>query len=220
MSGTPDPDTSGVPNHESVTVEDERFPVVGIGASAGGLEAFRQLLRHLPTDTGMAFVLIQHLDPDQKSILREILARETVMAVQEVQDGMTVEPNCVYVIPPNATMMIAQGRLHLIPRDRTRKIAMPVDTFFFSLAEDQGSKAIAIVLSGGDGDGSRGLEAVKGGGGITFAQCKDSAQVTSMPNTAVATGQVDFILPSQEIAEKLATISRHPYRTYLISLRA
>ena len=211
MSETPDPNASGVPNHESTTVQDERFPVVGIGASAGGLEAFRQLLRHLPTDTGMAFVLIQHLDPDQKSILREILARETVMAVQEVQDGMTVEPNCVYVIPPNATMTIAQGKLHLIPRDRTRKIAMPVDTFFFSLAEDQGSKAIAIVLSGGDGDGSRGLEAVKGSGGITFAQCKDSAQVTSMPNKAVATGQVDFILPPQEISERLATISRHPY---------
>ncbi|GAB4384465.1 MAG: chemotaxis protein CheB [Elainellaceae cyanobacterium] len=211
MSETDDPNSAPLPNDEPITAQDERFPVVGIGASAGGLEAFRQLLRHLPQDTGMAFVLIQHLNPDQKSILGEILTRETTMPVQEVQDGVTVEPNCVYVIPPNTTLTIAQGRLHLTPRDRTRKLAMPVDTFFFSLAEDQGGKAIAIVLSGGDGDGSRGLEAVKGAGGITFAQCKESAQVSSMPNTAVATGQVDFILPPQEIAEKLATISNHPY---------
>lgn len=211
MSETPDSNGSKVPDPQSVNDQDERFPVVGIGASAGGLEAFRQLLRHLPVDTGMAFVLIQHLDPDQKSILREILTRETAMSVQDVQDGMTVEPNSVYVIPPNTTLTIAQGQLHLIPRDRTRRLVMPVDTFFFSLAEDQGSKAIAIVLSGGDGDGSRGLEAVKGAGGITFAQCKESAQVSSMPNTAVATGQVDFILPPQQIAEQLATISRHPY---------
>lgn len=214
MSEIPESDTSENPNHKPINAPDDRFPIVGIGASAGGLEAFRQLLRHLPIDTGMAFVLIQHLDPDQKSILKEILARETAMPVQEVQDGMTVKPNCVYVIPPNTSMTIAQGQLHLLPRDRTRRIAMSVDTFFLSLADDQGSQAIAIVLSGGDGDGSRGLEAIKGAGGITFAQCKESAQVSSMPNMAVATGQVDFILPPQQIAEKLAAISRHPYIVY------
>ncbi|HEY9761068.1 MAG TPA: chemotaxis protein CheB [Trichocoleus sp.] len=191
--------------------QNEQFPIVGVGASAGGLEAFRQLLSHLPTDTGMAFVLVQHLDPNQKSLLSEILSRATTMPVVEVQDGMTVEPNCVYVIPPNTKMAIAQGQLSLSPRDKVRGMAMPVDTFLFSLAEDLGRRAIAIVLSGGDGDGSRGLEAVKEAGGITFAQCEDSAQVSSMPNTAVATGQVDFILPPQEIAEKLATLSRHPY---------
>jgi two-component system CheB/CheR fusion protein len=187
------------------------FPIVGIGASAGGLEAFTQLLRHLPTDTGMAFVLIQHLDPNQKSLLSEILSRATAMSVVETQDGMVVEPNCVYVIPPNAKMTITQGRLSLAPRDKARGTAMPVDTFFLSLAEDQGNKAIAIVLSGGDGDGSRGLAAIKEAGGITFAQCEDSAQFSSMPNTAVATGQVDFVLPPQDMAEELATLSRHPY---------
>jgi two-component system, chemotaxis family, CheB/CheR fusion protein len=190
---------------------ENRFPVVGIGASAGGLEAFRQLLSHLPTDTGMAFVLIQHLDPKHKSLLREILARETAMPVVEVLDNMAVEPNCVYVIPPNTKMEIEQGLLKLTPREKSRAMVMPVDTFFLSLAADLGSKAIAVVLSGGDGDGSQGLEAVKEAGGITFAQNEDSAQVSSMPNTAVATGHVDFILLPQEIAVELANISRHPY---------
>ena len=189
----------------------DRFPVVGIGASAGGLEAFRKLLSHLPADTGMAFVLIQHLAPDHKSLLSEILARETAMPVLEVRDEMAVEPNCVYVIPPNTKMQIEQGLLKLTPREKSRAMVMPVDTFFLSLAADLGSKAIAVVLSGGDGDGSQGLEAVKDAGGITFAQCEDSAQVSSMPHTAVATGHVDFILRPEEIAQELAKISRHPY---------
>ena len=197
---------------DSLSLE-KRFPVVGIGASAGGLDAFRQLLSHLPTDTGMAFVLIQHLAPDHKSLLTEILARETTMSVFEVRDRMAVEPNCVYVIPPNTKMTIEQGLLKLTPRAQSRAMIKPVDTFFLSLAADLGSKAIAVVLSGGDGDGSQGLEAVKDAGGITFAQCEASAQVSSMPNMAVATGHVDFILSPQEIATELANISRHPYIT-------
>ncbi|PSB05032.1 chemotaxis protein CheB [Merismopedia glauca] len=216
----PQPDAAEKLDSEQLSGRNEQFPVVGIGASAGGLDAFRQLLSHLPTDTGMAFVLIQHLAPNQKSLLREILARETAMPVVEVQDGMVVEPNCVYVIPPNTKMAIAQGLLRLTPRERNRGVSMPVDAFFLSLAADRGSKAIAIVLSGGDGDGARGLEAVKGAGGITFAQCEDSAEVSSMPNTAVATGQVDFILPPQEIAEELAKISRNPYVTHPNPARA
>ena len=195
---------------DSLSLEN-RFPVVGIGASAGGLDAFRQFLSHLPTDTGMAFVLIQHLAANQKSLLREILARETEMPVVEVRDEMAVEPNCVYVIPPNTKMEIEQGLLKLTPREKSRARVMPVDTFFLSLAADLGNKAIAVVLSGGDGDGSQGLEAVKDAGGITFAQSEDSAQVSSMPHTAVATGHVDFILDPQEIAVELAKISHHPY---------
>jgi two-component system, chemotaxis family, CheB/CheR fusion protein len=189
----------------------ECFPVVGIGASAGGLDAFRQLLSHLPIDTGMAFVFIQHLEPNQKSLLSEILSRETVMPVVEVQEGMAVTPNCIYVIPPSTKMVILEGLLHLTPRDKTHGVAMPIDAFFLSLAVDRGSKAIAVVLSGGESDGARGLEAVKEAGGITFAQCESSAKVSSMPNTAVATGQVDFVLPPAAIAEELAKISRHPY---------
>ncbi|NJR66312.1 MAG: hypothetical protein HC772_14915, partial [Leptolyngbyaceae cyanobacterium CRU_2_3] len=187
------------------------IPVVGIGASAGGLAAFTQVLSHLPIDTGMAFVIVQHLSPDQESLLSLLLSRSTQMPVSEVQDGMALAPNQIYVIPPNASMTLTEGVLKLAPRDRTRGRFMSVDTFLLSLAEDRGNKAIAVVLSRGDGDGSRGLEAIKAAGGITFAQSQETAQADSMPNTAVATGQVDFILPPEKIAEKLVEISRHPY---------
>lgn len=190
---------------------DELFPVVGIGASAGGLEAFTELLTYLPDDTGMAFVIIQHMAPAQESMLNVILARATQMPVQEVQDGMVIVPNQVYVIPPNAAMRIEQGTLRLTPRVSAPRPFMSVDTFLLSLAEERSNKGIAVILSGADSDGARGLEAVKAAGGITFAQCQESAQVDSMPNTAIATGQVDFILPPDQIAQKLAEISQHPY---------
>ncbi|MDF5706715.1 MAG: chemotaxis protein CheB [Nostoc sp. S4] len=189
----------------------ELFPIVAMGASAGGLEAFTRLLSHLPSDTGMAFVLIQHLSPNQKSLLSEILSGITQMAVSEVKDGTVVQPNHVYVIPPNAKMTISEGVLKLSPRPKTRGHFMTVDAFFISLAEERGSKAIAVVLSGGDADGARGLEVIKGAGGITFAQCEETARVSSMPNTAIASGYVDFILPPEAIAEELIKISRHPY---------
>jgi two-component system CheB/CheR fusion protein len=192
----------------------ELFPIVGIGASAGGLEAFSQLLKHLPIDTGMGFVLIQHLSPDHKSQLSEILARTTQMPVLEVQDCMIVEPNHVYIIPPNSKMTLAQNLLRLTPREKIQGKDISVDAFFNSLAQERGSKGIGVVLSGADGDGSLGLKAIKVAGGITFAQCEASAQVSSMPNTAAATGHVDFILSPEEIAAELAKISRHPYVTY------
>lgn len=135
------------------------------------------------------------------------------MPVTEVQEGMRVEPNQVYVIPPNARMTIAQGVLHLVPREPGRGHFMSVDAFFLSLAAERGNRAIGVVLSGGDADGSRGLEEIKAAGGITFAQSEETAKVSSMPNTAVATGHVDFILPPQAIGEELARISRHPYVT-------
>ncbi|MEH2290869.1 chemotaxis protein CheB [Nostoc sp.] len=191
--------------------DNKLFPIVAMGASAGGLEAFIELLRNLPTDTGMGFVLVQHLSPDQKSLLSEILARTTQMPVKEVEQGMSVEPNNVYVIPPNKTMTISQGVLQLIPREKVRGLSKTVDAFFTSLAEERGSKAIGVVLSGGDGDGVQGLEEIKAAGGITFAQCEDSARVSSMPNTAVASGNVDFILTPQAIAQELAKLSSHPY---------
>jgi two-component system, chemotaxis family, CheB/CheR fusion protein len=203
--------TTSQASNEEQNNQKELFPIVGMGASAGGLEAFTQLLSHLPNDTGMAFVLIQHLSPHQKSLLTEILSRTTEMPVIEVQDGMSVEPNHVYVIPPNKMMTISQGVLKLMPREKIRGINMTVDAFFCSLAEERASKAIAVVLSGGDSDGTRGVQTIKAAGGITFAQCEDTAKVSSMPNTAVASGYVDFILPPQAIAQELANISRHPY---------
>jgi two-component system CheB/CheR fusion protein len=192
---------------------DAPFPIVGIAASAGGLEAFTELLSHLPVDTGMAFVLIQHLAPDHKSLLTEILARQTQMPVSEVKDGVAVEPNQVYVIPPNTKMVLCKGVLQLSPREKIYGKYMPGDAFFTSLAIDRGHKAIAVVLSGGDGDGSLGLKAIKTAGGMTFAQCQDTAKFDSMPNTAVATGNVDFVLPPEKIAEELANYSRNPLLT-------
>jgi two-component system, chemotaxis family, CheB/CheR fusion protein len=190
---------------------DASFPIVGIAASAGGLEAFTELISHLPTDTGMAFVLIQHLSPDYKSLLSEILSRVTQMPVQQVQDRMMVEPNEIYVISPGTQMTLVDGMLHLAPRQKTFGKYLPGDTFFESLAADRGNKAIAVVLSGTDGDGSQGLKAVKVAGGVTFAQCEATAKFDSMPNTAVATGNVDFVLPPQAIAAELTQLSRSPF---------
>ncbi|MEG4576321.1 chemotaxis protein CheB [Microcoleus sp. N3A4] len=194
------------------------FPIVGIAASAGGLEAFTDLLSHLPVDTGMAFVLIQHLAPDHKSLLTDILARQTQMPVSEVQNGVAVKPNQVYIIPPNTKMVLCKGVLQLSPREKIYGKYMPGDAFFTSLAIDRGHKAIAVVLSGGDGDGSLGLMAIKAAGGMTFAQCQDTAKFDSMPNTAVATGNVDFVLPPEKIAEELAKYSRSRLLTSTISL--
>lgn len=190
------------------------FLAVGIGASAGGLEAVSELLHHLPTDSGMAYVLIQHLSPDQPSLMSEILARTTLMSVTEVEDGVVIEPNHIYIIPSNTQMTVEAGRLRLVPRDRTQQKFMPIDTFFRSLATAYGNQAVGVILSGLDGDGAQGIREIKGNGGITFAQCEESAQYSSMPHMAVATGKVDFILPPTEIAAKLADISCHPYLSY------
>src|SRR6516162_6004005 len=184
-------------------------PVVGVGASAGGLEAFTQMLRALPVDTGMAFVLVQHLAPTHASMLTEILSQATSMPVAEVQDQMPVEPNHVYIIPPGTNMVISRGVLQLSPRAETRGQHRPIDPFFRSLAEDQGHKVIGVILSGTATDGTLGLEAIKAEGGITFAQ-DDTAQHDSMPRSAVAAGCVDFVLPPDEIAKEIARIGRHP----------
>jgi two-component system CheB/CheR fusion protein len=191
--------------------QNDLFPIVGIGASAGGLQAFIQLLSHLPIDTGMAFVIIQHMLADRESVLSVILARSTLMPVHEAKDGIVIAPNQVYVIPPNASMTIERSVLKLTPRSRGRGVFMSVDIFLLSLAQERGNKAIGVILSGGDGDGAQGLKAIKGAGGITFAQCEESAQVSSMPNTAAATGEVDFILTPEKIAQKIAELGRHPY---------
>lgn len=210
---TPEAIAPAALDSEQLTETDAPFPIVGIAASAGGLEAFTQLLSHLPADTGMAFVLIQHLDPNHKSLLSEILARTTQMPVNEVKDGVVVEPNQVYVIPPNTKMVLCKGVLQLSPREKIYGKYLPGDAFFTSLAIDRGHKAIAVVLSGGDGDGSLGLKAIKAAGGMTFAQCQDTAKFDSMPNTAVATGNVDFVLPPEKIAEELANYSHNPLLT-------
>ena len=190
--------------------------IVGIGASAGGLEAFTQLLRNLPANTGMAFVLVQHLDPKHKSMLTQLLSLRTKMPVNEARHGVAVEPDHVYIIPPNMDMTISRGVLGLGPRTEVRGHHMPIDQFFHSLAEDQKSSAIGVILSGTASDGALGLRAIKARGGITFAQDEKSAKYGGMPHSAVEIGAVDLILPPEGIAKELVRISRHPYgRAYL-----
>ncbi len=183
----------------------DAFPIVAIGASAGGLEAFVELFKHLPANTGMGFVIIQHLDPHRKNQLTEILSRATRMRVVVAREKMPVEPNRVYVIPFNKRMTIQRGRLKLGRRDGTHLL---INDFFVSLAKDQGRRGIAVILSGTGQDGTLGLEAIKGAFGITFAEDEASAQFSSMPASATATGLVDFTLPPAKIALELTRIAR------------
>jgi len=195
---------------ETLEKEAGAFPIVGVGASAGGLEAFTQMLGALPVDTGMAFVLVQHLAPKHASMLAEILSRTTAMPVTEVHDEPRVEPNRVYVIPPDRDMVISKGCLQLRPREKTRGQHRPIDLFLRSLAEDQQEWAIGVILSGTATDGTLGLEQIKAEGGITFAQ-DGTAQQSSMPQSAIATGCVDFVLPPAGIAREIGQIARHPH---------
>ncbi len=185
------------------------FPVVGLGASAGGLEAFTLLLKALPIDPGMAFVLVPHLDPTHESAMTELLARATRMPVQQVRDNVRLEPSQVFVIPPGQNMTIVDGHLRLAKREAG--VHMPIDTFFSSLASELHSNAIGVILSGTASDGTLGAAAIKSEGGITFAQDSRSAKYDGMPNSAIAAGCIDFVLPPERIAEELLRIRLHPY---------
>ena len=188
------------------------FPIVGIGASAGGLAAFEAFFSGMPADTdpGMAFVLIQHLDPNHKSILTEIIQRYTRMQVFEVQDGVTVKPNCVYIIPPNADLAFLNGALQLIEPVAARAQRLPIDFFFRSLAQDQHERAIGVVLSGTGSDGTLGAREIKGEGGLVLAQKPESAQYDGMPRNVIATGMADFELPPAEMpARIIAYVAAH-----------
>jgi signal transduction histidine kinase/chemotaxis response regulator CheB len=184
--------------------------VVGVGASAGGLEAFSLLLADLPADTGLAFVLVQHLDPTRKSNLSEILGRATTMPVREAGDGLMVERNRVYVIPPNTELTIVDRVLKLSPHSQTQEPHLPIDHFLRSLAQDCGTRAIAVILSGSSSDGLLGVQAVKEAGGVTFAQEPASAEFPSMLGMPDSAGCVDFVLPLEGIAAELARIAQHP----------
>ena len=179
------------------------FPIIGLGASAGGLEAFEQFFRHVPPDTGMAFVLVSHLDPSHASILTEILQRTMSMPVVEAQDQMQIMPNCVYVIPPNRDMTIFHGALQLSLPGEPHGQRMPIDLFLRSLAEDQAEKSIGIILSGTGTDGTLGLRAILGAGGITLAQEPTTAKFDGMPISAIQTGYVTHILPVEKMPEAL-----------------
>jgi two-component system CheB/CheR fusion protein len=184
------------------------FPVVALGASAGGLEAFTRVLQHLPPNTGMAFLLIQHLAPHHASQLASLLSRVSSMPVLEVEDETPVQPDHVFVIPPNKLMTISQGILRLAPRLPTTGVPMPIDHFFRSLAQDQRGAAVGVVLSGTDSDGALGLQAIREGGGITIAQSEESAKFSGMPHRAASGGPIDLILPPEEIASAIASIGQ------------
>ncbi len=187
------------------------FCIVGIGASAGGLEAVTTLLQHIPADSGMAIVLVQHLSPTHKSMLTEILSKKSAIPVTEAIDGMKVVPNHFYIIPPNASMTIENDSLHLHQRQSdAHQQNLPIDLFLTSLAEYRKDKAIAVILSGTASDGSLGVKAIKGYGGITFAQ-DETAKFDMMPKNAIATGSIDFILSPEGIAKELVNLSSHPY---------
>ena len=189
-------------------IKENSFPVVAIGASAGGLEAMMELLKYLPADTGMAYIFVQHLSPDHKSMLTEILSKKTKMKVQEIDDMDKIKPNHVFVIPYNKGIEVTDGHIKLISRS-SRNVAISIDILFSSLAEAQKERVIGIILSGSASDGAMGMKTIKQEGGLTFAQ-DDTAQFTSMPHSAIATGAVDFVLPPKEIALELARLSKHP----------
>jgi len=179
--------------------QEKGFPIVGIGASAGGLAAFEAFFSGMPADVdpGMAFVLVQHLAPDHKSILTDLIRRYTRMQVFEVEDGMTVRQNCAYIIPPNRDMAFHSGTLQLMEPASPRGQRLPIDFFFRSLAQDQRERAIGIVLSGTGSDGTIGVRAIKGEGGMVMAQIPESTEYDGMPRSAIGTGLVDYeLLPA------------------------
>ncbi|MBG6111620.1 two-component system CheB/CheR fusion protein [Flavobacterium sp. CG_9.10] len=191
-------------------VEKESFTVVAIGASAGGLEAVSILLKNLPSTTGMAFIYAQHLNPDHKSLLTTILSKITKMKVQEIDNMEKMEPNNVYVMPPNKEIAVVDGHIRLLPRLKKMGSNLSIDVLFSSLAETHKSNVIGVVLSGYAHDGMIGLKAIKAAGGITFAQ-DETAQASSMPNSAIATGAVDYILPPEEIAIEIVRLSQNNF---------
>jgi len=191
---------------EKETLEATVFPVVAIGASAGGLEAYTEFFHALPSDTGMAFVLVQHLDPSHHSILAEILARATRMPVEEVKPKAKIRHNHVYVIPAGASMSIADGSLMLTPRRKGPGQHAPINIFMRSLAQERKSGAIGVILSGTGTDGTSGMEDIKAEGGITFVQEPASAKYDGMPGSAIDSGCVDFILRPRDIAREIARI--------------
>ncbi|MGB0562489.1 MAG: chemotaxis protein CheB, partial [Spirulinaceae cyanobacterium] len=182
--------------------------LVGVGASAGGLRALEEFFDHMPADSGAAFVVVQHLSPDFKSLMKELLERRTRMTVKRVEDGMKIEPNIVYLITPRNNLIIDAGTLKLIEQNEfpRQQPNFPIDIFLNSLAQDQGDRAIGIVLSGTGSDGTRGLQSISEAGGLTFAQSPATAEFDGMPQSAIATGIVDQVLPPQEIARTVCEI--------------
>src|ERR1700712_5117264 len=190
-----------------------QFPVVGIGASAGGLEAVKTFLKALPAKSGMAYVFIQHLSPRHESSLPEILQKVAPFPVQHITDNVHLEHDHLYIIPENKIVTVIDSTLKLAPLDSKNKKTNTIDLFFSSLGVVYQSYAVGIVLSGALHDGTLGLQVIKSYGGLTFAQDEGSAAFDSMPKSVIRAGAVDFILPPEKIAEKIIAINR-PFHTH------
>ena len=179
------------------------FPIVGIGASAGGLEALEQFLKNVPVGSGVAFVIVQHLDPTRKGVMSELLQRATSMKVVQVKDRTLVRPDCVYVIPPNKDMSLLHGMLHLLAPVATRGLRLPIDFFLRSLAQDQQEHSVGVILSGMGSDGTLGLRAIKEAAGVVLVQEPATAKFDSMPRSAIDAGLADIVAPADELPGKI-----------------
>lgn len=202
---------AGKPENDAEDGIGGAFPIVGIGMSAGGLEVASLFLKAMPSNSGMAFVFVQHLDPTRQSLLAELLARETQMPVIQILDGMRVEPNHVYVIVPAKTLLIEDGVLKLVAPDQPRGHRHPIDDFFSALAHDQKARAIAIVLSGAGSNGSAGVQYIKQAGGMSIAQDPGTARFDSMPRHAIASGAIDLVLAPEQMPAALLRYIEHSY---------
>jgi two-component system, chemotaxis family, CheB/CheR fusion protein len=204
---------SAPPRHTPVPRRgDGRFPIVGIGASAGGLEALEEFLRHVPAGSGLAFVIVQHLDPTHKGLLPELLQRTTGMPVRQIKDRTRVQPDCVYVIPPNTDLSILRGVLHLLTPAAPRGLRLPIDLFFRALAADWHERSVGVLLSGMGTDGTLGVRAIKEQGGLVLVQDPAAAKFHSMPKSAIDAGLADVVAPARELPGRLLAYLRHAPR--------
>jgi two-component system CheB/CheR fusion protein len=201
-----------IPQTDDPRGADQAFPIVGIGASAGGLEALELFLKNIPEKSGMAFVIVQHLDPTHKGIMVELLQRFTPMPVAQVRDRMKVKPDCVYVIPPNRDLSILRGILHLLEPTAPRGLRLPIDFFFRSLADDLQDKSIGVILSGMGSDGTLGLRTVKEKAGVVFVQEPASAKFDGMPRSAIDAGLADIVAPVEELPGRIIAYLKHAPR--------
>lgn len=206
----PRPETTPSPRvTSSPETSPQSFPIIGIGSSAGGLEALDLFLANVPEDSGMAFIIVQHLDPTRKGMMVELLQRVTTMKVVQVKEGTRLKPNCVYLIPPNKDMSLLHGVLHLLDPVDQRGLRLPIDYFFRSLADDLQDQSIGVILSGMGSDGTLGLRAIKEKAGVTFVQKPSSAKFDSMPRSAIDAGLADFIAPVEDLPGKISTYLTH-----------
>ncbi len=200
-------------NTESIATSDNKPSyIIGIGASAGGLEAIELFIKNLKSNSGVAFIIVQHLSPDYKSLMAELLSKYTEMPIYRIEDGMELKKDSIYLISPRKNIKIFHGKLISVDQNRDKgRINLPIDIFFTSLALDLGEKAIGIVLSGTGSDGTRGIRAIKGNGGMTMAQEPESAKFGSMPQNAISTGLIDFVLPPEVMPQQLFSFVEHPF---------